>query len=548
MTNSGDWRHFKRSTQLPSFDLAEYLTTPFGKLARTHALGAFADGMIAIALAGSIFFSVSPDAARWRVGLYLLLTIAPFAVVTPLIGPALDRVRGGRRMMVIGSSVGRMFVAFLMIGHIDSFLLFPEAFVMLVLQKSYSVAKSAIVPAMTSGPDELLKANSNLALVSSVTSVSGVAIGGVFLLGGPSLTCAVAMLVYGLSAVSASRLPKYVVASEPAGDTEVEELSGSGIRLAGSTMGLIRGIVGFLTFLLAFELRGGVDGVSFHREGAALGAATAAARDINVIGSPGAPAWHFGAVVFMAGLGTFIGARVAPGLRKRMVEERILLAAAAMTAFVAVLAMWSGGVLGAASLALCVAVSAAVGKLAFDSLVQRDAPDANYGRTFSRFEARFQLTWVFGAVLAVLTPIRSARFGYFLIAAVAAFAAVSYFISRRSLIGESSAGRDVTTPADDSDAEGGDRQDVLEVSESPRPESERSTIDTAGELKWLQPQIFEAIDDENAEATLDEGDAAEPDGSDPVESRWTADYGPTVSSVEGVEVDETATRSDLDSA
>ena len=41
-------------------------------------------------------------------------------------------------------------------------------------------------------------------------------------------------------------------------------------------------------------------------------------------------------------------------------------------------------------------------KLAFDSLVQRDAPDANRGRSFARFETRFQLVWVIGALLPLL--------------------------------------------------------------------------------------------------------------------------------------------------
>ena len=35
-------------------------------------------------------------------------------------------------------------------------------------------------------------------------------------------------------------------------------------------------------------------------------------------------------------------------------------------------------------------------RLAFDSIVQRDAPDANRGRAFARFETRFQLGWVLG--------------------------------------------------------------------------------------------------------------------------------------------------------
>ena len=40
--------------------------TPFTQLARVHAISAIGDGLITVALAGSIFFSIDPDAARWR--------------------------------------------------------------------------------------------------------------------------------------------------------------------------------------------------------------------------------------------------------------------------------------------------------------------------------------------------------------------------------------------------------------------------------------------------------------------------------------------------
>ena len=49
-----------------------------------------------MALAGSLFFNVSTDVAWPRLALYLLLTLAPVAIMTPLLGPALDRL-GGRR-------------------------------------------------------------------------------------------------------------------------------------------------------------------------------------------------------------------------------------------------------------------------------------------------------------------------------------------------------------------------------------------------------------------------------------------------------------------
>ena len=75
--------------------------SPFARLARAHVLTALGDALVTIALAGSLFFDVDPNEARWKVFLYLVLTVAPLGFVAPFIGPALDRARGGRRWMVV---------------------------------------------------------------------------------------------------------------------------------------------------------------------------------------------------------------------------------------------------------------------------------------------------------------------------------------------------------------------------------------------------------------------------------------------------------------
>lgn len=424
------WRPLQKPQRAASVNLAP---TPFTRFARLHALGTAADGLVAVALAGSIFFSIEPDAARWRVALYLLLTIAPFAVVTPLIGPVVDRTKGGRRGMILASAVARAVVAFLMVSNIETILLFPLAFSLLVLQKAYSVAKSAVVPKLVGSETKLVEANSKLALLSSISSMSGAAVGAVLsFVGGPPWAAALAVLVYLASALAGIHLPRIVVAETPIEEQERAELRSGAILLGASGMGLLRGVVGFMTFLLAFELRGGKDGVDVKPEGAAAGAATAMMRDIDIVGDPGAPAWHFGAVALAAGLGTLIGARVAPQLRQWFREERILLGAFALTALVGLEAAFVGELAGAMSLSLAVAVAAASGKLAFDSLVQRDAPDANYGRSFARFEARFQLTWVTGAFIPVVLRMPE-RIGYLFVTAAAGFAAVTYYLGTRDV-------------------------------------------------------------------------------------------------------------------
>ena len=85
-------------------------------LVETHALQSAGDATITVALAGSLFFSVPTHEARSRVALYLLITMAPFAVVAPVLGPLLDRVRHGRRTALAITMLARAALA-LAIGH-----------------------------------------------------------------------------------------------------------------------------------------------------------------------------------------------------------------------------------------------------------------------------------------------------------------------------------------------------------------------------------------------------------------------------------------------
>jgi hypothetical protein len=108
-----------------------------------------------------------------------------------------------------------------------------------------------------------------------------------------------------------------------------------------------------------------------------------------------------------------------------MSEERILQGSLVGTALAAVVAAGFGGVLGAAVIALGLGVGASAGKLAFDSIVQRDAPDANRGRSFARFETRFQLFWVIGGFLPVVVALPD-RIGFLVVAGAAGFALFTY--------------------------------------------------------------------------------------------------------------------------
>ncbi|MFN5115071.1 MAG: MFS transporter, partial [Acidimicrobiaceae bacterium] len=120
--------------------------SPIKRLGRTHSLMVAGEAAMAIALADSFFLSVPVGAARTRVILFLAVSMAPFVIVAPFVGPFIDRLRGGQRMVVILVGLLRALVLIGMSQSLDSFALFPLAFAALVLQKTYAIAKSAIVP------------------------------------------------------------------------------------------------------------------------------------------------------------------------------------------------------------------------------------------------------------------------------------------------------------------------------------------------------------------------------------------------------------------
>src|SRR4051794_36856307 len=136
---------------------------PFGRLVVVHSVTDAADALFAVSLAGSLFFAVSADAARPRILLYLLLTLAPFAVLGPFIAPIIDRVPGGYRFVILTTAAGRSAACIALAFSLNSLLFFPEAFIVLVLGRTYSVAKSSLVARLVDDDRRFVASNAQLA-------------------------------------------------------------------------------------------------------------------------------------------------------------------------------------------------------------------------------------------------------------------------------------------------------------------------------------------------------------------------------------------------
>lgn len=416
--------------------------TPFGRLALVHVLNTAGDTLLTVSLAGSLFFSISPEAAKGKVILYLVLTMAPFAVVAPMLGPVVDRSRGARRAVVVTSDLCRAAMALIMAGALKSLLLFPEAFTMLVLSKVYLVTKGSLVPLYASTAtlapeqvgdpgaedppvvheDQLAGANARLGLLASLAGLAASlpAIAVLKLLGGPWVL-RLDIVVFLAAMVAGLRLPMRRPARRTGGQPAPapapgwEEPSGPlaalgpqatthpEVTLALSAMSVLKGLVGFLTFLLAFSLR-------------RMHTAT----------------WWYGFVLAASVAGAIVGVLLVPRARRSLTEPQMLALSIWAVALAAVLAAVVGGLLIQALLAFVIGMAGAAGKPAFDALVQRFVPVAGQGRAFARFETRLQLVWVLGALLPVVTALPLGS-GDVVIAAVAGVSGFSYLTGRRAV-------------------------------------------------------------------------------------------------------------------
>ncbi|GIF15183.1 MFS transporter [Actinoplanes teichomyceticus] len=398
-----------------------------------HAVSCAGDALIAIGLAGTIF-SVPLGEARGKVGLYLLITMVPFALLAPVVGPLLDHFRHGRRYALAVTMLGRAFLAYVMSDNLLGWGLYPAAFGVLALSRAYGVARSAAVP-------RLLPAGVGLSQVGARASVYGTFAGAVVapigLLAfrfGPQWPMRVATLIFLAGMVVALRLPPRADSDPPeamprAWRTVLGLNRGSDRPLSGrlvlatlvGSAGL-RLLYGFLLLYLTFAIMAGdldstVLGLELNRNAA-----------VGLVG---------GALA----LGTFLSTAAGTGLR---IRRPLALQASGLvvTAGVAILATVFYNLATITLLALLTATFSGIAKLAVDASIQERVPERLRATAFAHSETVLMLAWVTGGGIGLI-PL-AGRLGIGLAAALAAVTAGRAAWSAARLHNERLAGRPET--------------------------------------------------------------------------------------------------------
>ncbi|SBV03754.1 Major Facilitator Superfamily protein [Streptomyces sp. DpondAA-D4] len=391
-----------------------------GKLIELHAVNGAGDVMITVALASTVFFSVPTDEARGRVALYLAVTMAPFTLLAPVIGPLLDRLPHGRRAAMAGAMLARAVLALAMSGAVATggLELYPAALGVLVCSKAYGVVRSAVVPRLLPPRFSLVKANSRVTLAGLLATGVAAPIGaGLQAVGSPWPLYGACVIFIG-GTFLAFTLPRTVdsakgehrarlvprgddvrLSSPGPGSTRSDLWSGRwrgrrdgtrgkppGLRSVGPSVlhGLQanaahRALSGFLIFFLAFLLRE-------HPLGG-----QSAAVSLGIVG-------------VAAGAGNAIGTAVGSWLRARG-PEAIVATVLGLALGVAVLAAVFFSTVLVAALAAVAGFTQALSKLSLDAMIQRDVPEEVRTSAFARSETLLQMSWVFGGAIGIALPL-----------------------------------------------------------------------------------------------------------------------------------------------
>lgn len=369
------------------------------RLIEVHAFSSAGDAAVAIGLAGTVFFAAPGEQARTQTLLFLVLTMLPFAIVAPLVGPLLDRVRHGRRWAIGGTLAVRAFLCWVLAGAVgaNSNWLFPVAMAVLVSSKAYLVSRSAAAPRLLPEGMTLVKANSRLSIAGVVGAIVAGVFAGAASTMGSDWALRAAFVLFTIGTILAILLPPTVDSDERddvRSTTKRERVPLPGVVVSALRANAgIRWLAGFLTLFLAFLMR--VEPFPGWEEKQALLLAL-------VLGAAGVG----------NGLGTVMGAvlRVASPLvivLVVLIVDAVVIVAAALN-----FTIWTAVAVG-----LVAGMCQQLGKLALDSLIQDRVPEYMRTSVFGRSETLLQLSWVIGGIVAVAIP-TDATLGMYLSAAL----------------------------------------------------------------------------------------------------------------------------------
>ena len=353
----------------------------FRRLAISHATNVAGDALVALALADTLFFSVPTTEARGNVVAFLLLTLAPFAVIGPLLGSLVHRLPRSHRAGLAFGSLGRVVLVVAMMRAETDLVMLSMVFGILVLSRIYGISRSSILPTALPDPAELVEANARLARLGILAggAVLPIGLGAINLVDNrAALVLAAGVFAWSGIAALGLRVDLRPAARQPGTAVTVARSPASrrAVRHARIATAIVRLLNGYLLLLVAFVFRD---------------------DEAGIVG--------FGSLLLAAGAGFGVSSLLAQFLARRLHEEPMVVAALALEAAAAFISAHVFGVWSAAAVAFFAGLAWGTAKFGYDGLLHASVRPEERGRMFTYSETLFQLAWVVGAVIPVLVRI-----------------------------------------------------------------------------------------------------------------------------------------------
>lgn len=406
------------------------------------------DAVLAVSLAGTLFFSAAEAESRTSVAAYLLVTIAPFALLAPFIGPALDRIRTGRRLALSLTFAGRVVLAAVLLQNFDSLVLYPAALGMLVLSKSYGVLKSSVTPRVAPEGLDLVRANARLTIAGHIggSIVAGALAAAISFVADPQAALWLLMVValagiYGCALIPATAergedevsvspfLPENggVAASDAPDSHDAPEapdaaaasdspdtasaptaptvaLGKASSRGASRRNQMLNSWKQSIRVRFPDAARTCMWGTALQRCGtgfmtiyiafvAKSSSELSGLEQLTILAAVGAA----------GGVGTFLGNALGSRIHFSRPQVTVLFLGALSILTVVGAAIWDG--VPTAALATAVlSVGSAMSKVCLDAAIQSELPASAHASAFGISETSLQLAWVFGGTMGILLP------------------------------------------------------------------------------------------------------------------------------------------------
>ncbi len=377
----------------------------FRRLAAVRLISQAGDGMFQAGLASLLFFSPEKQSTAGGIALGFLVMFGPFTLIGPFVGPLIDRWQ--RQRILLWSNLIRLGLAgvlwALMATHGPDWVLYLAAVVTLSLNRFLLAAMTAAIPRVVE-PHDLLTANAILPTLGTLAAALGGGVGFVvaFLVPGitesqrPMAALILSGLVFGAASWATTTIRRRELGP-------VEPLDASHMREEFAD--LVRGLRDGARYLARRVTPGQALVVMAAQRllyGMVFVSAILISRNLLATEAGDDGLSEFGVVLIFAGIGFGLAAVLTPALGDHISRHRWIVSCLVAGAVGQVLLAISSERWALFGAAVIVSFAVQGGKIAVDTIVQRDTEDQVRGRAFSLYDMAYNVAFISSAGLAAL--------------------------------------------------------------------------------------------------------------------------------------------------